>query len=77
MILQLIILSLNAKKTICINYGESVRLSKHVILDGNVMSWHTGVRHLGNFLNSCLDIIVDTNHKCSHFILHIFIYIYI
>ena len=40
------------------------------ILDGNVISWHNGVRHLGNFFNSRLDINVDTNHKCSHFIGH-------
>ena len=40
----------------------------NVLLDGNVISWHNGVRHLGNFLNSCLDISVDTNRKYSHFI---------
>ena len=27
-----------------------------------------GVRHLGNFLNNCLDINMDTNRKWSHFI---------
>ena len=32
-------LSFNAQKTICIKYGESVRLTEHVILDGNVISW--------------------------------------
>ena len=63
-------ITFNAKKTICIKYGESVRLTEHVILDGNVISWHNGVRHLGNFLSSRLDINVDTNHKCSHFIGH-------
>ena len=70
MILQLIILSLFAQKTICIKYGESVRVTKHFLLelDGNVVSWHTGVRHLCNFFNSCLDINMDTNRKCSHFI---------
>ena len=69
MILQLIIfITFNAHKTICIKYGESVRLTEHVILDGKVISWHTGVRHLGNFLNNCLDINMDTNRKCSHFI---------
>ena len=61
-------ITFNPKKTICIKYGESERLTEHVILDGNVISWHTGVRHLGNFLNSCLDINVDSNRKCSHFI---------
>ena len=34
----------------------------------NVITWHTGVRHLGNFFNSCPDINVDTNCKCYHFI---------
>ena len=61
-------ITFNAKKTICIKYGESVRLTEHVILDGKVISWHTGVRHLGNFLNNCLDINMDTNRTCSHFI---------
>ena len=37
-------ITFNAKKIICIKYGESVRLTEHVILDGNVISWHTGVR---------------------------------
>ena len=31
-------ITFNAKKTICIKYGESVRLTEHVILDGNVIS---------------------------------------
>ena len=60
----------NAQKTNCIKYGESVRLTEHVILDGNVISWHSRVRHLGNYLNSRLDINVDTNRKCSHFIVY-------
>ena len=34
-------INFNAKKTICIKYGESVRLTEHVILDGNVIPWHT------------------------------------
>ena len=36
-------------KNICIKYGESVKLTEHVILDSNVMSWYTGVRLLGIF----------------------------
>ena len=43
-------ITFNAKKTICFKYGESVKLTEHVILDGNVISLHTGVRHLGNFI---------------------------
>ena len=27
-------ITFNAKKTICIKYGESVKLTEHVILDG-------------------------------------------
>ena len=42
-------ITFNAQKTICIKYGEYVGLTEHVILDDNVISWHTGVRHLGNF----------------------------
>ena len=61
-------ITFNAQKTICIKYGESVRLTKHVILDANVISWHTGVTHLGNFSNNCLNMNVDANRKCSHFI---------
>ena len=30
-------ITFNAHKTICIKYGESVRLTEHVILDGNVI----------------------------------------
>ena len=56
----------NAKKNICIKYCEPVKLNEHVILDGNVISWHPGVRHVGNFFNSCLDINVGSNRKCSH-----------
>ena len=56
------------RKTICIKYGESVRLTEHVILDGIVISWNTGFRHLDNSFNSCHDNNVDTNRKCSHFI---------
>ena len=37
------VFTFNAQKTICIKYGKSVRLTEHVILDGNVISWHTGV----------------------------------
>ena len=65
-------IAFNANKT---KYGESVRQTKYVILDGNVISWHTGVRHLGNFLNNCLYINMDTNRKCSHFIIIIIIFI--
>ena len=48
-----------------IKYGESVKLNEHGILNGNVISWHTGVSQ-GNFLNSCLHINVDSNRTFSH-----------
>ena len=59
-------INFNAKKTICIKYGESVRLTEHVILDGNVISRYT----VGNFFNSRHYINVDSNRKSSHFIGH-------
>ena len=30
-------ITVNAQKTICIKYGESVKLTEYVILDGNVI----------------------------------------
>ena len=39
------------RKLFVLNMGNLLRLTEHVILGGNVISWHTGVRHLGNFLN--------------------------
>ena len=61
-------ITFNVKKTICIKYGDSVKLTEHVILDDNVILSQAGVRHLDNFFNRCLDHNVDSNHKCSHFI---------
>ena len=60
-------ITFNAQKTICIQFEESVKLPKHVILDGNFISWHTRVRHLGNCFNRCLDIDVDSNRKCYYY----------
>ena len=62
------VITFNTKKTICINYGESVKLTEHVVLHCNVISRHTGVRKLRNFFNSSLDINVNSIIKCSHFI---------
>ena len=39
----------NSKKTICIKYGEDVRVSEQVLMNGRLLSWHSEVRHLGNF----------------------------
>ena len=61
-------ITFNTKKTICIKYGESVKLTEPVILDGNVISWHTGVRYIDYFFNSCLDINMDSKRKCYNFI---------
>ena len=36
------------------------------MLDDNDISCYTGIRHLGNFLNTYLDINVDINRTCSH-----------
>ena len=44
----------NSKKTICIKYGEDVRVSEQVFMNGRLLSWHSEVRHLGNFFNNRL-----------------------
>ena len=61
-------ITFNAKKTICIKYGESVRPTEHVILDGKVIAWHTGVRHLGNVFWQMLYLIPLTKRMdtCFH-----------
>ena len=35
----------NSKKTICIKYGEDVRVSEQVFMNGRLLSWHIEVRH--------------------------------
>ena len=39
----------NSKKTICIKYGEYVRVSEQVFMNGRLLSWHSEVRHSGIF----------------------------
>ena len=39
----------NSKKTICIKYGEDVRVSEQVFMNGRLLSWHSEVIHLGIF----------------------------
>ena len=58
----------NSKKTICIKYGEDVRVSEQVFMNGRLLSWHSEVRHLGNFFNNRLCNSTDSNQKASHFI---------
>ena len=61
-------ITFNSKKTICIKYGEPVRNTEHVKLNGVTLLWQTEVRHLGNYFNSKLDNTMDSLRKCSHFI---------
>ena len=55
---------LNSKNIICIKYG----VSEQVFMNGRLLSWHSEVRHLGNFFNNRLRNSTDINHKASHFI---------
>ena len=54
-------ITFNAKKTICIKFGESIKLTEQGMMNSNVLSWHSEVRHIGNLSNSCL----DSNRECS------------
>ena len=58
----------NSKKTICIKYGEDVRVSEQVFMSGRLLSWHSEVRHLDNSFNNRLCNSTDSNQKASHFI---------
>ena len=33
----------NSKKTICIKYGEDVRVSEQVFMNGRLLSWHSEI----------------------------------
>ena len=44
------------------------RVSEQVFMNGRLLSWHSEVRHLGNFFNYRLCNSTDSNHKASHFI---------
>ena len=61
-------ITFNTKKTLCIQYGQSVKLIEHVMMNGNLLSWRPEAKHLGNFCNGCLVTDMDINRKCSHFI---------
>ena len=37
-------------------------------MNGRLLSWHSEVRHLGNFFNNRLCNSTDSNQKASHFI---------
>ena len=37
-------------------------------INGRLLSWHSEVRHLGNFFNNRLCNSTDSNQKASHFI---------
>ena len=39
----------NSKKTICIKYGEDVRVSEQDFMNGRPLYWHSEVRHSGIF----------------------------
>ena len=57
-----------SKKTVCIKYGEDVKVSEQIFMNGSLLSWHSGVRHLCMFINARLRNSTESNHKASHFI---------
>ena len=55
----------NAKKMVCIKFGNKVSEYDQVVLDGATIEWANSVKHLGNIVNNTLS---DTDDKKSIFI---------
>ena len=51
----------NTKKTVCIKFGELIKLQEFARLDGQLLKWQTNVSHLGNYMINILDNSVDSN----------------
>ena len=58
---------MNSKKTIYIKYGDCVKADDCVMLNGDVVTWHNEVRHLGNHFDNKLSDIIDSGNKCWNF----------
>ena len=61
-------IAFNAKKTMCIKYGENVNQFDTALLNGAPIEWFNQVRHLGNIVCSDLSDRADCDKKCSVFI---------
>ena len=59
----------NCKKTVCMRIGGGgIPPEKPLTLNGNVLSWSSSVKHLGNMINHDLKDTVDINYKRGVFI---------
>jgi hypothetical protein len=66
-------LQFNAKKTVCIEFHESVKCSDNIkepdiFLNGNKIEWSKHVKHLGHTLSCCLSSDKDIDLKKGKFI---------
>ena len=53
----------------CMNFLEDpLNILMIAYMNGRLLSWHSEVRHLGNFFNNRLCNSTDSNQKASHFI---------
>ena len=58
----------NSMKTVCIKYGDPVMEYEKALLNGVYLSWTDNVRHLGNYMCSNNDDLLDCTRKRSMFI---------
>ena len=49
--IQMIVITFNCKKTVCIKFGGKTHDYEHLILNGNDIEWVSEIKHLGNNLN--------------------------
>ena len=55
----------NSMKTVCIKYGDPVMEYEKALLNGVYLSWTDNVRHLGNYMCSNNDDLLDYTRKKS------------
>ena len=58
----------NCMKTVCIKYGVPVMEYEKALLSGVYLSWADNVRHLGNYMCSNNDDLLDCTRNKSMFI---------
>ena len=58
----------NAKKTLCVKYGEPVNNHEYIYFNKIKLDWYDKVRHLGNFFSCNINDSIDITHKHSDFI---------
>ena len=58
----------NAKKSLGITFGGQPVMSEVLYRDKSRIEWGSSVRHLGNYVNNCMNDKTDYDMKCSSFI---------